>query len=118
MKDHSDRLNSLFFMGPSTLLLLNFCSRHGGTLLLKEQYPACTGCLASFAVLNSELSYPAFTKQCLLTNCYFLPDNSDPISLVRYSIFKKKAFPASRKGFFNKYGSYLLSRMLVQYHRP
>ena len=30
----------------------------------------------------------------------------------------KKALTVKLKGFFNKYGSYLLSRILVQYHRP
>ena len=31
--------------------------------------------------------------------------------------YKKKPLDKS-KGFFNKYGSYLLSRIVVQYHRP
>ena len=30
----------------------------------------------------------------------------------------KKASQKNLKGFFNKYGSYLLSRIVVQYHRP
>ena len=32
-------------------------------------------------------------------------------------VFKKKA-PSNKRQGFNEYGSYLLSRIVVQYHRP